>query len=168
MKPVIPLLPLDAPDRPVLNCFHCRGCCQGEIFAEPCVPLTPQESARFYRDVSFELDVPYLQVNAQKKQCVFYEERAGTCSVYDNRPLVCQVYPLSVIGNHVVIMSECPESASLIERWQAREPATVAFIERSIDLLDRADLALLEHLRYGSGGTDQLFVFGRIHDPTVE
>lgn len=82
----------------MFECQCCGQCCEGKIFAEPVLPLVPGEPRRiadyvgwsakqFRQFCTHRSSALYL-----KLPCPFYRE--GSCSIYEVRPMSCQLYPL--------------------------------------------------------------------------
>jgi Fe-S-cluster containining protein len=80
-EPIEPDVPVDCGAR-----MHiCKAICCSLRF-----PLGPSEIES--GKVSFEIGHPYVIRHSQQGYCVHNDRATGRCTVYENRPQVCQVY----------------------------------------------------------------------------
>ena len=162
---------MDPATRPLFDCFRCRRCCH---FDDHAVFIDHTEERRF-EALTPLVQKPdgwrYLPITPQE-QCVFHHPETGVCAVYPQHPFGCQVYPLQLIGTHVVIHSGCPDAKQFIARFQAGEPAVVQHVQQVLAkfqaVADAGDSGLLDRIRLEGSTTDLLFSFGQIHDEEIE
>jgi len=38
-----------------------------------------------------------------KNYCIFYDYKNSRCSIYENRPLICKLYPIAHLSNNIII-----------------------------------------------------------------
>lgn len=119
------------------NCNGCSECCKG---MSDTIVLDPYDVARLtkYLNRSFEsligdaislivvdgLILPVIQMNNEKKQCVFLNEE-GRCSVHEARPGICRLFPLGRIYeeggfSYFLQTEECPaknKTKVKIKKW---------------------------------------------------
>jgi uncharacterized protein len=159
---------------PSSACFHCDICCR---FPDPDSPLRPYfTDHEIARAVAQGLETSAFP-DAQGSQvalvpdttgdgfhCPAFEPEAGTCRVYEQRPLDCQLYPLALMwdaAHQEVLLGwdrKCPfmidEPPESIHRHADHmltllaEPATVEQIARHPRLIGRfqRDVVVLDRL----------------------
>lgn len=75
-----------------IDCTGCIRCCGPELAPV----LLPSEEKRFEKH-SKEINTPYRKMHLLQKKangnCLFLDDSTMKCTVYDRRPLECQIYP---------------------------------------------------------------------------
>ena len=89
------------------NCRDCNKCCYEKIFA----PLILDDFERVYKYFPiFIVEVGYLRpvmiISDGKNPCRYLEK--GKCSIYENRPPACKIYPFSPWYDKILIDLSCP------------------------------------------------------------
>ena len=149
------------------HCLQCGECCRGE---DNSVVVFPQE----IRQIMIATGLPWLEVvgppeegewdkdgcfhtlewrlKKEGESCRFYQN--GRCSVYRDRPLLCQTYPF-YLDNGELMCSECRGLGGKMESGEADKMAE-EIISRYLFEIQEA-IALLQRYRdfeRGEAGKD--------------
>lgn len=101
------------------ECLFCERCCyfEGE---EQCPVVFPDEAERLRSlapRVGASLEFKELKVNGRKMYrwlirgyCPFYDEERKRCTIHEEKPLACKMYPLlyNPKTGEVIISRDCP------------------------------------------------------------
>lgn len=121
----------------LFNCRDCRQCCHGYDFEVPAgVPLARAEVAP--RNTVVTVDGQrFLKVIAvnHHPQCVHYDMVTSDCGIYDQRPIVCRLFPLTLADQELVLWKSCPDAEGFAARYRAGDAEAVAFIAEAQVLL---------------------------------
>ncbi|MDX1747482.1 MAG: YkgJ family cysteine cluster protein [Halobacteriales archaeon] len=186
------------------ECTRCGECCTAHDGEEHIATVTPEEvralqsSDRDWRDVAQPVPFGLAEDGSGETfewalqtdtcgDCRFYAEgdQHGTCTVYENRPLICQTYPFSVDlagstkpaadvveGEGGGPAPECEGLGRAMSRGDARQLAqtlkrrTIRDLEEAIAVRDRyepVDLTPGETVVHDAEGAKR--VDGRPFDP---
>jgi Fe-S-cluster containining protein len=153
----------------LFDCLKCGGCCCGPAFDIPTVILTKSESEHILNK-EYEPEEGFWYICNKQGVADAHGECSmrlpdKKCQIYENRPFCCVLYPLSLVGNNLVIQSECPQSKKFEKRFKAGDKEAVAFVKKCAKTLNEMTEDYREALRYDSGRTDNLFVYARIKGP---
>ena len=78
-----------------IDCNKCNNHCCGKNPYLTSV-LLPSEEERF-KDHSQSVKTPYRKMQVLRKKangnCIFLDDKTTKCTIYDKRPLECQLYP---------------------------------------------------------------------------
>jgi Fe-S-cluster containining protein len=157
---------------PLFDCDLCRGCCHFEESGE--VWVERDEVNR----VAAEIHPLYLRhhddwyyMPVSDGHCAAYDAMTGHCSMWPDNPLTCHTWPLMLIGQHVVIHSDCPDARRFIKRFQAGETSVQLFVLRVKRIFQRLVEGeahpVLDRIRREAADTNLLFSFGTIDDADV-
>jgi len=83
----------------------------------------------------------------QKKDCIFLEDDLR-CSVYNERPAVCKLYPFGLDGGDVKKGALCPV------KFVREEGTDEIAAQLKKDLLEHGKIARAWHIRHGKGAPD--------------
>ena len=156
----------------VNSCRSCTAkCCRGlavvltipeakRMVAE--TGLTPEDFLEFNTNIDSKLTPHYpllvqrggkveeffiILKRRQKKDCIFLEDDLR-CSVYNERPAVCRLYPFELDGNDVKKGALCPVKF-------VRENGTDAVAAQlKKDLLEHGKIARAWHIKHGREAPD--------------
>lgn len=175
------------------ECTQCGACCTAEENAPHTAIIFPDEvrdlktAERDWEDIArpmpfgFETGADTLEWALQVDDCgdcTFYAD--GECSVYEQRPLICQTYPFDIdfehddqrISHDHLYASECPGLENDISREDARKLAKQ--IKQRAITDRRESLAVQEQYSTNPHTTDEPAVYdseglkhpdGRIFEP---
>lgn len=95
------------------GCSTCEGqCCNGtKGFAA--APLILEDFKEVYQrfPIVFSIKeqklVAYMLLNDGKGYCQYYSKSANQCSIYEQRPPACKLYPISPYFEHVLVDTDC-------------------------------------------------------------
>lgn len=78
-----------------INCNRCKNhCCGKNPYLTPV--LLPSEEERFKKH-SKVIKTPYRKIRLLSKKdngnCIFLDDKTIKCTIYEERPLECQLYP---------------------------------------------------------------------------
>ena len=90
------------------SCENCTTCCDGTKFS--LAPLIMDDFKLVYKYFSIlfgyiDGNLKALIVMQENQKCKYLEN--GRCSIYHERPPVCQMYPLSPLYEDIFIDNEC-------------------------------------------------------------
>ena len=96
------------------GCSTCEGqCCNGtKGFAAS--PLILEDFEEVYKNfpILFSIKeqklVAYVLLNDGKGYCQYYNKSAHQCSIYEQRPPACKLYPVSPYFEHILVDTTCP------------------------------------------------------------
>jgi len=139
------------------HCLQCGECCRGE---DNSVVVFPQE----IRQILIATGLPWLEVvgpptegewdkdgcfhtlewrlKKEGESCRFYQK--GRCSVYRDRPLLCQTYPF-YLDNGELMCSECRGLGGKMESGEADKMAERLIMRHLFEIQEA--IALLERYR---------------------
>jgi Fe-S-cluster containining protein len=84
----------------------------------------------------------FMQMKTKNEKCIFYSEQTRRCSIYENRPIDCRLFPLDVDfrdGKFVwIIYKSCPVKDP-INQTEAEEALKIAEAELLPQLLSQID-----------------------------
>ncbi len=72
------------------SCQRCGRCCYHNGLIPPVVPLDGEEGAAWLIHVVERLRHRFADVAEYFPPCLFYDDAAKACTVYDERPTVCR------------------------------------------------------------------------------
>jgi Fe-S-cluster containining protein len=139
------------------HCQKCGECCQGEDNSVVVFPpeirrilittglswlevVGPPEEGEWDKDGGFH--TLEWRLNKEGESCRFYQK--GLCSVYPDRPMLCQTYPF-YLDNGELMCSECRGLGGKVDSVEANKMAE-QLIRRYLFEIQEA-IALLERYR---------------------
>jgi Fe-S-cluster containining protein len=112
------------------KCSRCGLCCENTISTLAGMKfgmfLLPHEKLMFPSNVVYPLAGVGLKGKARprpeyvfayqnvSRPCIYYDVDLHTCRIYDNRPLVCRVFPLEASVHGAILHRECPEVGKML------------------------------------------------------
>ena len=92
------------------GCGECAECCEGKFFLAPLV-LEDFEKVKNYFEIraivlNGEIIPVMLLTDGEGGSCLYLKN--GKCSIYDNRPPACKIYPFSPFYDELFIDLSCP------------------------------------------------------------
>ena len=95
------------------GCQTCdKRCCDGKM-GYAITPLVVDDFAEVYKNFPIlfatvnDVFRPVMLLNDGNSKCSYLDEN-GMCSIYDQRPPSCKLYPVSPLFDQVLIDSNCP------------------------------------------------------------
>lgn len=94
------------------GCDACGGTCCNGAKGFTAAPLILEDFEAVYRHFpivfSFKEEalVAYVLLNDGKGHCPYFEDKR--CSIYDQRPPACKLYPISPYFEHILVDTSCP------------------------------------------------------------
>lgn len=95
--------------QPALGCETCRDCCVS--FSQGCQNdpvLTPRE-IEYYKITNPGIIAGNRLASADNGDCLCYDKAGNKCTIYEDRPLDCRIYPLVSLGNALTVDLACSD-----------------------------------------------------------
>jgi Fe-S-cluster containining protein len=94
-----------------MRCSNCGICCAETEMLLATKDIKRLENRGFSRNYFAEIDKEgYAVLRNQNGYCVFYDLKTRRCSVYDNRPLGCRIYPVVLDEKKGIIFDKICDS----------------------------------------------------------
>ena len=90
------------------GCGECAECCEGKFFLAPLILEDFPKVEKYFEIRAIILDeiIPVILLTDGYNSCKYLEN--GKCSIYDNRPPACKIYPFSPFYEEIFIDLSCP------------------------------------------------------------
>ncbi|MGK0290331.1 MAG: Fe-S-cluster containining protein [bacterium] len=128
------------------NCGDCTLCCHFPDYFEENAMIPLQEVEQVTGIESKTLDFLFQRDNDQIRYqytCKNYEKKQNGCQKYQEKPLLCDLFPIQIYQDQdeilIAISQQCPLDQEIIEGYQAGKKEHVELIEvikNSIDTLE--------------------------------
>ena len=98
-----------------MRCSNCGICCTETEMLLALKDIKRLEKKGFRRNYFAEIDKQgYAVLKNRAGYCVFYDLKGRQCSVYDDRPSGCRVYPVILDEEKGIVFDEICDSCSSI------------------------------------------------------
>ena len=89
------------------GCGACAKCCEGKFFLAPLILEDFDKVVDYFKIRIVKLDelIPVMLLTDGENSCKYLEN--SKCSIYENRPPACKIYPFSPYFDEIFIDLEC-------------------------------------------------------------
>ncbi len=115
-----------------MHCSHCGICCTETEMLLSNEDIKRLEKKGFHKKYFMKIDKQgYAQLKNRNGYCVFYDLEKRQCSVYNDKPAGCGVYPVILDEETGVIIDDiCPEKSTITsEEKEAKGKAVIKLLE---------------------------------------
>ena len=117
-----------------MRCSNCGICCTETEMLLSDKDITRLIKKGFNKGFFVKFDKEgYSYLKNRQGFCVFFEPKQSRCNVYADRPLGCQVYPVIVDEDKIILDKLCPEIDSISEEEKDLKGKTVIRLLQKID-----------------------------------
>jgi len=119
------------------GCGECAECCEGKFFLAPLILEDFPKVEKYFKIRAIILDevIPVMLLTDGYNSCKYLLN--GQCSIYENRPPACKIYPFSPFYDDIFIDLSCPavreEGDLLLPRNKEEYFQSLFFENRFID-----------------------------------
>ena len=122
-----------------MRCSNCGVCCTETEMLLSKKDIKRLEKKGFSQNLFVQYDRQgYAQLKNRDGYCVFYDLKNRHCSVYEDRPTGCRVYPVILDEEVGIILDDICESRNSITHSEKKSKG-----KRVIDLLEVIDAEAL-------------------------
>jgi Fe-S-cluster containining protein len=90
------------------GCENCSECCEGKFFLAPLILEDFDKVKKYFEIRAIILDeiIPVMLLTDGKNPCKYLKD--NRCSIYEERPPACKIYPFSPFYDDIFIDLSCP------------------------------------------------------------
>jgi len=118
-----------------MRCSNCGVCCTETEMLLAVKDIIRLEKKGFVKDYFVDIDKEgYAVLKNKDGYCVFYDLKGRQCSIYNDRPSGCRVYPVILHEEKGIILDEICDSCSSIDMEEKKSKG-----KKVIKLLEKID-----------------------------